>query len=386
NCMLLGGRKNTEVPLEGYLVAPIQRICKYPLLLRELLKRTPKKHNDYALVQESLHVMKAVCSSINEAKRQMEKLEILEEWQSHIEGWEGSNITDTCTEMLMQGVLLKISAGNIQERIFFLFDKLLVYCKKKNRRLKNSKAATEGPRYLFRGRINTEVMEVENVDDGTADYHSSGNIVNNGWKIHNTAKNKWFVCMAKTPEEKQEWLEAIMKERERRKSLRLGMEQDTWVMVSEKGEKLYHLMTKGNLIKDRKRKLTTFPKCFLGSEFVSWLMEIGETGNPEEGVHLGQALLENGIIHHVTDKHQFKPEPVLYRFRYDDGTYHPRSDMHDVISKGVRLFCRLHSLFTPVIRPTDFEGVGTDGDGAQQGPWVIQLGGFYLSGLKTQMW
>lgn len=32
--MLLGGRKNTEVPLEGYLVAPIQRICKYPLLLR----------------------------------------------------------------------------------------------------------------------------------------------------------------------------------------------------------------------------------------------------------------------------------------------------------------------------------------------------------------
>lgn len=50
-----------------------------------------------------------------------------------------------------------------------------------------------------------------------ADYHSSGNIVNNGWKIHNTAKNKWFVCMAKTPEEKQEWLEAILKERERRK-------------------------------------------------------------------------------------------------------------------------------------------------------------------------
>uniref|UniRef100_A0A8C2XHU6 Phosphatidylinositol-3,4,5-trisphosphate dependent Rac exchange factor 2 n=1 Tax=Cyclopterus lumpus TaxID=8103 RepID=A0A8C2XHU6_CYCLU len=354
NCMLLGGRKNTEVPLEGYLVAPIQRICKYPLLLRELLKRTPKRHNDYALVQESLQVMKAVCSSINEAKRQMEKLEILEEWQSHIEGWEGSNITDTCTEMLMHGVLLKISAGNIQERIFFLFDKLLVYCKKKNRRLKNSKTATEGPRYLFRGRINTEVMEVENVDDGTADYHSSGNIVNNGWKIHNTAKNKWFVCMAKTPEEKQEWLEAIMKERERRKSLRLGMEQDTWVMVSEKGEKLYHLMTKGNLIKDRKRKLTTFPKCFLGSEFVSWLMDIGETGNPEEGVHLGQALLENGIIHHVTDKHQFKPEPVLYRFRYDDGTYHPRSDMHDVISKGVRLFCRLHSLFTPVIRDKDY--------------------------------
>lgn len=37
------------------------------------------------------------------------------------------------------------------------------------RRLKNSKASTDGHRYLFRGRINTEVMEVENVDDGTGE-------------------------------------------------------------------------------------------------------------------------------------------------------------------------------------------------------------------------
>uniref|UniRef100_A0A803SYB2 Phosphatidylinositol 3,4,5-trisphosphate-dependent Rac exchanger 2 protein n=1 Tax=Anolis carolinensis TaxID=28377 RepID=A0A803SYB2_ANOCA len=255
----------------------------------------------------------------------------------------------------MCGVLLKISAGNIQERVFFLFDNLLVYCKRKHRRLKNSKTSSEGHRYLFRGRINTEVMEVENVDDGTADYHSSGHIVLNGWKIHNTAKNKWFVCMAKTPEEKQEWLEAILKERERRKGLKLGMEQDTWVMISEQGEKLYKMMCRqGNLIKDRKRKLTTFPKCFLGSEFVSWLLETGEIHRPEEGVHLGQALLENGIIHHVTDKHQFKPEHMLYRFRYDDGTYYPRSEMQDVISKGVRLYCRLHSLFTPVVRDKDY--------------------------------
>nr|XP_056710453.1 phosphatidylinositol 3,4,5-trisphosphate-dependent Rac exchanger 2 protein isoform X2 [Euleptes europaea] len=355
NCMLLGGRKNTDVPLEGYIVSPIQRICKYPLLLKELLKRTPKKHSDYFALMEALQAMKSVCSNINEAKRQMEKLEVLEEWQSHIEGWEGSNITDACTEMLMHGVLLKISAGNIQERVFFLFDNLLVYCKRKHRRLKNSKASPDGHRYLFRGRINTEVMEVENVDDGTADYHSSGHIVINGWKIHNTAKNKWFVCMAKTAEEKQEWLEAILKERERRKGLKLGMEQDTWAMISEQGEKLYKMMCRqGNLIKDRKRKLTTFPKCFLGSEFVSWLLEIGEIHRPEEGVHLGQALLENGIIHHVTDKHQFKPEHMLYRFRYDDGTYYPRNEMQDLISKGVRLYYRLHSLFTPVVRDKDY--------------------------------
>uniref|UniRef100_A0A4W3ILA3 Phosphatidylinositol-3,4,5-trisphosphate dependent Rac exchange factor 1 n=1 Tax=Callorhinchus milii TaxID=7868 RepID=A0A4W3ILA3_CALMI len=254
------------------------------------------------------------------------------------------------------GTLLKISAGNIQERMFFLFDNLLVYCKKKSRWKSTKRTkSVNGGQYIFRGRISTEVMEVENVEDGTADYHSNGYTVTNGWKIHNTAKNKWFVCMAKTVEEKQKWLDAILKEREQRESLKLGMERDAYVMISEKGEKLYHMMMsrKGNLIKDRRRKLSIVQKCFLGNEFVSWLMEIGEISKPEEGVNLGQALLENGIIHHVSDKHHFRNEAVLYRFRYDDGTYKPRSEMEDIMSKGVRLYCRLHCLFTPVIKDRD---------------------------------
>lgn len=37
--MLLGGRKTTDIPLEGYLLSPIQRICKYPLLLK--VRRSP---------------------------------------------------------------------------------------------------------------------------------------------------------------------------------------------------------------------------------------------------------------------------------------------------------------------------------------------------------
>lgn len=48
--------------------------------------------------------------------------------------------------------------------------------------------------------------------------------------------------------------------------LKLGMERDAYVMIAEKGEKLYHMMMnkKVNLIKDRRRKLSTVPKCFFG--------------------------------------------------------------------------------------------------------------------------
>lgn len=68
----------------------------------------------------------------------------------------------------------------------------------------------------------------------------------------------------------------------------------------------------------------------------------------------------------VTDKYQFKPEPVLYRFRYDDGTYHPRSDMHDVISKvksravGPRLLSSFsNNVLTLSLSPPSFRAFGS---------------------------
>lgn len=48
--------------------------------------------------------------------------------------------------------------------------------------------------------------------------------------------------------------------------LKLGMERDAYMMIAEKGEKLYHMMMTKNrhLIKDRRRKLSLVPKCFMG--------------------------------------------------------------------------------------------------------------------------
>jgi phosphatidylinositol-3,4,5-trisphosphate-dependent Rac exchanger protein 1 len=44
------------------------------------------------------------------------------------------------------------------------------------------------------------------------------------------------------------------------------MERDAYVMIAEKGEKLYHMMMSKSrhLIKDRRRKLSNVPKCFMG--------------------------------------------------------------------------------------------------------------------------
>lgn len=77
-----------EIPLEGYLLTPVQRICKYPLQLAELLKYTKPDHPDYENIKNALAAMKGVAVLINERKRRLESLEKLEAWQQRVEGWE----------------------------------------------------------------------------------------------------------------------------------------------------------------------------------------------------------------------------------------------------------------------------------------------------------
>lgn len=83
-----------EIPLEGFLLTPVQKICKYPLQLAELLKYTRTDHPDYQLLSDALVAMKEIAVLINERKRKMESLQKLEEWQDLVQDWEvGPNST-----------------------------------------------------------------------------------------------------------------------------------------------------------------------------------------------------------------------------------------------------------------------------------------------------
>ena len=77
-----------EIPLEGFLLTPVQKICKYPLQLKELLKYTPKEHPDHQQTQRALDTMHHIATLINERKRKMESLEKLAQWQSRVDDWE----------------------------------------------------------------------------------------------------------------------------------------------------------------------------------------------------------------------------------------------------------------------------------------------------------
>lgn len=79
-----------EIPLEGFLLTPVQKICKYHLQLAELLKFTTPDHPDFHHVQAALEAMKKIAMLINERKRKMESVEKLAAWQLLVDGWEVS--------------------------------------------------------------------------------------------------------------------------------------------------------------------------------------------------------------------------------------------------------------------------------------------------------
>ncbi|ABW28242.1 MULTISPECIES: mechanosensitive ion channel protein [Acaryochloris] len=73
----------------------------------------------------------------------------------------------------------------------------------------------------------------------------------------------------------------------------------------------------GIKIKNRVYRLKEYPYCFIGSEAVRWLMHNVKLSR-EEAIGLGQRLMDDKWIHHVSDSHQFKDEELFYRFYWDE--------------------------------------------------------------------
>jgi hypothetical protein len=64
---------------------------------------------------------------------------------------------------------------------------------------------------------------------------------------------------------------------------------------------------------DRRHLLTVHPRCFVGSEAVSWLAA-REGLTRAEAVAAGRRLVELGLVRHVLDEHDFEDARLFYRF------------------------------------------------------------------------
>lgn len=82
------------------------------------------------MVVQAQKTMASVAEGINERKRRNESLHKIAQWQVTIEEWNGEDVITRSSELIHSGEIYKISKGHSQERVFFLFDFQLIYCKK----------------------------------------------------------------------------------------------------------------------------------------------------------------------------------------------------------------------------------------------------------------
>ncbi|KAF6119797.1 hypothetical protein HJG60_010202 [Phyllostomus discolor] len=220
-CRLL--QQMIDIAIDGFLLTPVQKICKYPLQLAELLKYTTQEHSDYSNIKAAYEAMKNVACLINEHKRKLESIDKIARWQVSIVGWEGQDTLDRSSELIHSGELTRITKqGKSQQRTFFLFDHQLVSCKKDLLRR---------DMLYYRGRVDMDDMELVDLEDGRdKDWNLS---VKNSFKLVSKTTDEVHLFCAKKQEDKARWLQACKDERRRvQEDREMGME------ISENQKKL----------------------------------------------------------------------------------------------------------------------------------------------------
>ncbi|XP_060009111.1 LOW QUALITY PROTEIN: uncharacterized protein LOC132522444 [Lagenorhynchus albirostris] len=216
-CRLL--QKMIDISLDGFLLTPVQKICKYPLQLAELLKYTHPQHRDFKDVEAALHAMKNVAQLINERKRRLENIDKIAQWQSSIEDWEGEDLLVRSSELIHSGELTRVTQpqAKSQQRMFFLFDHQLIYCKKDLLRRDV---------LYYKGRLDLDGLELVDLEDGKdGELHVS---VRNAFRLRCGPSGESQLLCAKKPEQKQRWLKAFARERDQ-----VRLDQETGFSITQ---------------------------------------------------------------------------------------------------------------------------------------------------------
>uniref|UniRef100_A0A9L0S2E3 Intersectin 2 n=1 Tax=Equus caballus TaxID=9796 RepID=A0A9L0S2E3_HORSE len=120
------------MPLSSFLLKPMQRITRYPLLIRSILENTPEHHVDHSSLKLALERAEELCSQVNEGVREKENSDRLEWIQAHVqcEGLAEQLIFNSLTnclgprKLLHSGKLYKTKSN--KELCGFLFNDFLL--------------------------------------------------------------------------------------------------------------------------------------------------------------------------------------------------------------------------------------------------------------------
>lgn len=114
--------------LPTFMIKPVQRICKYPLLLEQLMKSSPRDTPWYDELANALPVIKRITDKVNETSRQQENIQAVKDLEARVEDWKGHSLR-SFGNLLLSDVFLVSKGESEREFQVYLFEKILLCCK-----------------------------------------------------------------------------------------------------------------------------------------------------------------------------------------------------------------------------------------------------------------
>ncbi|XP_033996766.1 FERM, ARHGEF and pleckstrin domain-containing protein 2 isoform X2 [Trematomus bernacchii] len=143
-------QKVCYLPLNTFLLKPIQRLMHYKLILERLCKHYSPSHRDHDDCKEALKEVAEIATQLQSSLIRLENFQKLTELQRDLIGIE--NLTAPGREFIREGCLYKLTKKGLQQRMFFLFSDMLLY---------TSKGVTATNQFKVHGQLPLHGMIVE---------------------------------------------------------------------------------------------------------------------------------------------------------------------------------------------------------------------------------
>jgi len=202
-------KESRSLKLDSFLIKPVQRICKYPLLLRELLKYTDESSKDYSNLIKAYARLETVVTVVNGYSKEAEAAHYLIGFQSRFNPrikivQPGRRLKYQCEVNVYMKKMASpsqdfsaicVSGHNFEKkkRLLYIFDDMIII----------AKSLSQGPDRLEKGKLKLiQQREYSNVEVRSIKNSKENNIMN---AIEITLRNPEIltIVFCETEEEKK---------------------------------------------------------------------------------------------------------------------------------------------------------------------------------------
>jgi hypothetical protein len=114
--------------LDSYMIKPIQRICKYPLIVAEIKRHCFENSDDYPVLESALSELQCVVEIVNASIAPTPSLNKKNMFSKSISGFQDICLSDS-SQFLKEGKVSRWFSNKLTQVFWILFSDILLICR-----------------------------------------------------------------------------------------------------------------------------------------------------------------------------------------------------------------------------------------------------------------